>query len=312
MDDFNNALLTAIDSMRINYLDAGSIINTEATPQHQYDPKTNVVPISENPASAMVAVPQTVRPIELNSEPEVTAEETASLISSETVMIAQTDKPKTDDCNADAEFQPAEEPVPAPVYYDESASGEVVPVYDNLGESALSTNENNLQQPAEYDVLIGTKHSSTPIYQPLPKPISEEPAFDAKAFTKMYGKKLRRTSITFGIIAIISSVSIVFGILFGFIAMFWGWVARLVVRSRCPKGYRRLLKKRGRAGKILGFIAIILSIAWLLALAVIFVFFADFTATANCFTDLLGFRFLPEILQPIQEVFNIIRNFLGL
>lgn len=134
--------------------------------------------------------------------------------------------------------------------------------------------------------------------------------FDAKKYLKQNGAKLRRSSIIFGIIAIVSSISVVFGVLFGLIAIILNAFSRTAAHKNCTTVQKNMLKKHEKAGFILGIIAIIISIVWFVILAISFIFYFDFSGTVGMiFPEYTNVEYLKNAVDYIQDIMDSINAY---
>lgn len=178
-----------------------------------------------------------------------------------------------------------------------------IPIFD------ASTNEQEITQQCECPVetetnIVSEDNEAVPS---LTASDSESQQFYAKAHLKQNGVKSRRWSVAFGIIAIICSVSIGLGIVFGLLAIVLNLISGLITRKGCTKEQKCALRKHGKAGLVLGIVAISLSVAWFALLTVFFIFFADFSQVINnIYPDYDKIEYLGDTVQYIQEVIDSI------
>ncbi len=137
---------------------------------------------------------------------------------------------------------------------------------------------------------------------------------------KKRGRKIRTASVVLGIVAILSSITIVSGVVFSLLAIVLSIIARIATtakdnKKKLPADVKVMLKKRGKAGIVLGTIALLLSLIVCLAAFIYFVFYGDVIPTVQDIFDYIfgSGKYYPdaEIFEPIQDFFNSIRAFFG-
>ncbi|MBQ6570390.1 MAG: DUF308 domain-containing protein [Clostridia bacterium] len=185
--------------------------------------------------------------------------------------------------------------------------------YENPGletenlESDEAFNEEELEE-------VNFEGESSEVEEPTYDGISEEnfvqtELFDAKAHALTHGRKLRRTAMIFGILALIFSPTMVLGVLFGLFALLFAAIARVVTARKRTSDQKKALKRYGKSGFVLGLTAIIISVVCFIAFMVFFTFFGDFGLAVKELTEsIFGKPMFGEFGSSMNEMFDSIRN----
>lgn len=297
MDEYTYALNYAIDNLRANIIGRPDKTNIVAN-------ITTEKPIKEN---------TTLNTSDFSVSTQVNTENTGDVVKE--VVLESAIKPSQ---VSNTEEITEKNEIIEELNDDSGNSTEDIICTDEITETLLITDETNnsddknayLENSNSDNVETEFERSDNNVVTEQPIAQQSIPIFDAKEHIKQHGVKLRRTSIVLSIIALISSVSIIFGLLFGILSVIFALLYKKAAYKLCTKEQISSIKEYEKTGLKLGIISIVLSIIFGIFLFVFFVFFADFSQTVfNLFPGLSNNQYLNNFIGDIQYYIDSIKTY---